>query len=105
MKPSRVCGTSPDLGCSVVSGSMCRVTSPVDPSCTEKRSDSGVRKGGPVSDVGVGVGPSELADGGGADTEVPIGLDTEVSVEDPPEERDASDLLSLSDSSIAFLKS
>ena len=74
MKPSRVCGTSPDLGCSVVSGSMCRVTSPVDPSC------------------GVGVGLSELAedrglaDGGGVDTEVPIGLDTEVSVEEPPEE-------------------
>ena len=93
MKLSRVCGTSPDLGCSVVSGSMCRVTSPVDPSCTEKRS------------VGVGVGPSELADGGGADTEVPIGADTEISVEEPPEERNVSDLLSLSDSSIAFLKS
>ena len=86
MKPSRVCGTSPDLGCSVVSGSMCRVTSPVDPSC------------------GVGVGLSELADGGGVDTEVPIGLDTEISVDDPPEECNASTLLSLSDSSIAFLK-
>ena len=94
MKPSRVCGTSPDLGCSDVSGSMCRVTSPVDPSC------------------GVGVGLSELAedrglaDGGGVGSEVPIGLDTEVSVDDPPpEECSASALLSLSDSSTAFLKS
>ena len=87
MKRSRVGGTSPDVGCSIVSGSMRRVTSPVDPSwCVE-------------------VGSSELVDGGGADTEVSIGADTEVSMEEPPEGRNVSALLSLSDSSIAFLKS
>jgi hypothetical protein len=66
---------------------MRRVTSPVDPSWC------------------VGVGSSELADGGGVDTEVSIGADAEVSIEEPPEGCNISDLLSLSDSSIAFLKS
>ena len=87
MKRSRVGGTSPDVGCSIVSGSMRRVTSPVDPSWC------------------VGVGSSEFADGGGVDTEVSIGAGTEVSIEEPPEGCNISDLLSLSDSSIAFLKS
>ena len=90
MKPSRVFGTSPDLGCSVVPGSVCRISSPVDPSwCTEEWS---------VPDVAVGVGSSELADGGGADTEVSIGVDAGVPVEGPPEGCNVSDLLSLSDS-------
>ena len=83
MKPRRVDGTSLEAGCSMISGSICRVTSPVDLSwCTEKRSDSGVRKGGPVSDVGVGVGSSELPDGGGADTEVSFGVDDLLSLLD-----------------------
>ena len=79
MKTSRVGGTSPEVGCSMVSGSMRLVTSPVDPSwCVEVRS-------------------SELVDGCGADTEV--------SVDESHEGRNVSALLSLSDSSIAFLKS
>ena len=86
MKRSRVVGTSPDVGCSIVSGSMRCVTSPVDPSWC------------------VGVGSSELVVGGGADTEVSIGVGTEVLVEEPPEGCNISALLNLSDSSIAFLK-
>ena len=79
MKPSRVGGTSPEVGCSMVSGSVRLVTSLVDPSwCVE-------------------VGSSELVDGCGADTEV--------SIDESPEGRNISALLSLSDFSIAFLKS
>ena len=60
MKPRRVGGTSPDVGCSLVSGSICRFTSPVDPSC----------------DVGVGLSEHRGDDVGGAtetDAEVPSG--------------------------------
>ena len=60
MKPRRVDGTSPEAGCSMISGSICRVTSPVDPSWC------------------VGVGSPEFADGGGVHTEVSIGAGTEV---------------------------
>ena len=62
MKRRRVGGTSPDVGCSIVSGSMRCVTSPVNPSWC------------------AGVGSPEFADGGGADTEVSIGAGTEVSL-------------------------
>ena len=89
MKPRRVDGTSPKAGCSMISGSICRVTSPVDPSGC------------------VGVGSSEHRGDDSDDvTEV---SDTEVSLDESSgisvDVCSISALLGLLDSSIAFLKS
>ena len=89
MIPRRVDGTSPEAGCSMISGSVCRATSPVDPSCC------------------VGVGSSEHRGDDTDDvtevsgTDVSFGESSGISVD----VCSISALLSLSESSIAFLKS